>query len=297
MSGRTPSAAVQQSEPGRARRLALVLAFLMATVVGLLPTPAVAAEPQISRASLQQDGTHTVSHLVLGQGAVPSGFGEVEFYWPSDVPASPRASVVVMPGYTNDVADVAWMATRLASHGYVVMLTRPPLTFDYPAARAATFKAAVAYFPTSPLGAMVDPGRMAIWGYSMGGGAALEAASQLPQLKAVVGAFPWNLRTQWPSITSPTLVMVGSEDPVAIPGWFGDRMYSSLTGTSQKAEISFTTNDHRLIQHPDPRTSEMTLAWLGRYLLDDPRYDQFLCPGPAVGAGTGYSSYHSGCTQ
>ncbi len=106
-----------------------------------------------------------------------------------DAPAAARASgyplVVVSHGYSNDPAAMTWITENLASKGYVVAAIRhddPPITdrtkIGGPLLRRPLDIVFVVNSLRDSLGAqhLVDPSRLALIGYSMGGYGVLTAA-------------------------------------------------------------------------------------------------------------------------
>jgi predicted dienelactone hydrolase len=106
--------------------------------------------------------------------------------------------VIVSHGYGNDPVAMSWLTENLASKGYVVAAIRhgdPPITdrakFVQPALRRPLDIAFVARSLRRSLGeeGLIDPERVALVGYSMGGygvlaagGAALDPSSPLAKL-------------------------------------------------------------------------------------------------------------------
>ncbi len=166
----------------------------------------------------------------------------------------PFPLVVLSHGHSGTPQAMAWLAENLASKGYVVAgpyHRDPPLTdaaqFAVPLAwrpldQAFVARAlqAMARDPASDLAGMIDPDRLALVGYSMGGyGAVTLAAGGLdPQgvaaaaqtrgvprlvgLKAVAAISPWGgqaryavwSKEQLAAIRTPMMLIVGDRDDV-----------------------------------------------------------------------------------
>ncbi|GAB76994.1 cutinase [Austwickia chelonae] len=300
----------------RGRRAAVALGLSVALALGAITAPASAIEstvvqtpatsapdgktrlgtPAPTKESLRADGPYTVETQSMTGSQTPSGFAEAQFTWPVGVPDGPRPTVVLMPGFVGEPKTLNWLVKRLASHGYAVALIEPPTRIDGPAARAKALRTALPWLISeSPLAPRIDQKRVALFGFSMGGGGVIDTASApTVPVKAVVAAFPWNTRKTFPSLSAPTLVLAGQGDGVAVPEWFAIPIYKGITGTSDKAFAHVSNAHHTLVETPDPRISEMTMAWLGRFLLDDTRYNAFICPGPTTG--TDYHAYEANCS-
>ena len=122
-----------------------------------------------------------------------------------DAPPAGKAHplVVVSHGYSNAPAAMTWLTENLASKGYVVAAIRhddPAITdkakFGQPLARRPLDVAYVTQTLKTVLARehLIDPSRVALVGYSMGGYAVLTAAGATldptsPAMKMVPGAF------------------------------------------------------------------------------------------------------------
>jgi len=122
-----------------------------------------------------------------------------------DAPTAGKAHplVVVSHGYSNSPAEMTWLTENLASKGYVVAAIRhddPPITdksrFAQPLARRPLDIAYVTRTLENILGRekLIDPSRVALVGYSMGGYGVLTAAGATldptsPIITMVPGAF------------------------------------------------------------------------------------------------------------
>ncbi|WP_409485246.1 dienelactone hydrolase family protein [Arsenicicoccus dermatophilus] len=268
-------------------------------------TPGDAGAPDaalvVERVSLQGMGAHPVTAVALPADLTPAAVGGADYLFPADTGDRRLAAVTMMPGFADSRASVRWLAERLASHGLIVQLVDPASPVDPPVVRARAFaQAQELLLSASPVSGRVDPARTALWGYSMGGGGALQAASTLPALRAVVAVFPWHATPSFPTLTAPTLVVAGQADGVAVPAWYAQPIYASLTGSPDRAYAELAQARHPLPSHStDARLAEMSAAWLLTHLTDARPADGFLCPGPQVGVPVadtpGYSAYTATC--
>ncbi|GAA1391870.1 hypothetical protein [Luteococcus peritonei] len=249
--------------------------------------------------NLQGLGSHSWTTTTLSGAQTPAPLGGIDYLVPQGVDG-PLPVVTMVAGFSDTRQSVRWLAERLASHGLLVQLVDSVTPIDPPTARARALVSAQDFLLTgSPVRTLVDPSRTALWGYSMGGGGALEAAQQLPGLDAVVAVFPWDASPRFPRITAPTLVVSGERDAVAVPAWYADPAYASLT-MPDRAYAMVAQASHPLPSHStDPRLTELSVAWLVDHLVGSPAAHAWRCPGPQVGvpvAGTaGYAQWRATC--
>lgn len=225
--------------------------------------------------------------------ATGSGFGGGTIYYPTDTSQGRYGAVAVMPGWTETQSAISWYGPRLASQGFVVFTLEAISTNnDLPAARGDQLIAALNYLSTSStVASEVDPNRLAVMGHSMGGGATFEAASKDHALKAAVSLAGWDQTTNWSGNVTPELVVGCQNDNVAPVATYSIPFYNSLT--TSKAYLEIAGGDHFCPTSPNTTIAEYVLSWLKRFVDNDTRYSQFLCPPPAaVGA---ISNYMANC--
>ena len=287
----------------RQARVALAAAVLAtATAVGAAigaASPAQAANPfergpAPTTASIEATrGPYAVSQTTVSALSV-TGFGGGTVYYPTTTADGTFGAVVVSPGYTARQSSIAWMGPRLASQGFVVMTIDTNSVYDQPASRGTQLLAALDYLTQrSTVRTRIDATRLAVMGHSMGGGGTLEAAKTRPSLQAAIPLTAWNLDKTWPEVQTPTLVIGAQNDSIAPVSSHSIPFYNSLPGTLQKGYVEL-----RGASHFAPNTSNTTIAkysisWLKRFVDDDTRYTQFLCPTPATS--TAISQSRSTC--
>jgi pimeloyl-ACP methyl ester carboxylesterase len=143
--------------------------------------------------------------------------------------------------------------------------------------------------------ARIDRSRLALAGWSMGGGGSLEAARAHPEVKAVVPLAPWDLvNKNLSGVRSPALVIGGESDVVAPNAEHSIPFYNSV-GAPEKAFATIQNASHFFLTSDNPVQSRLMVSWLKRYVDDDARYTQFLCPGPNAGATGEVQEYRSTC--
>ena len=284
--------------PSRARRLLLTMAAATALTVGAGPAPAQAAEnpyergPAPTSAALDASrgpfavATENVSSLV-------SGFGGGVIYYPTSTTQGTFGAVAISPGYTASWSSISWLGPRIASHGFVVIGIETNSRFDQPSSRGNQLLAALDYLTrSSSVRSRIDATRLAVAGHSMGGGGSLEAARDRPSLQAAVPLAPWNTTKNWSDLRVPTLIIGGESDTVASVSAHSVPFYNSIPAAAEKAYLELNNASHFFPQTTNTPTGRQAVAWLKRFVDNDTRYDQFICPGPS---GLAIEEYRSTC--
>jgi dienelactone hydrolase len=274
--------------PARVRRTAgAVLALAAVLVTGI--TTAAHAEPAANPyergpaptvAALQAvQGPFAVEETVVAAADV-AGFGGATIYYPADTTTT-FGGIAVAPGFIAPRSTLAWLAARTASHGFVV-INIDTLDFrDGPAQRGRQLLAALDFLTTrSNVRDRVDAARLAVMGHSMGGGGTIEAANARPSLQAAVPLTPWHSTKSWPQVRVPTLILGAELDTTAPPAEHAELFYESMTAAPDKAYLELAGEDHRVPIRVDTTIGTYAVAWLKRFVDDDLRYDQFMCPAP-----------------
>ena len=256
----------------------------MATVAGVAPVDAVGFErgPNPTNASLEAtSGPFAVATTAVSDLST-SGFGAADIYYPTDTSQGTFGGVAVAPGFTATRSSMAWLARRVASHGFVVININTNSTFDQPASRGDQLLAALNYLTgSSSVRTRVDASRLAVMGHSMGGGGTLEAAKDRPTLKAAVPLTPWNTDKSWPEIRTPTMIFGAQSDTIASPASHAIPFYNSIPSTTEKAYLELRGASHFAPNSTNTTIGKYSVAWLKRFVDSDTRYEQFLCPQPA----------------
>jgi hypothetical protein len=261
---------------------ALVLAGLVAA-----PTPAGAQTGGFQRGpapganTLLSNGPFRTSQAnVSGFGA---GYNNVTICYPQDTSQGKFGGVVVMPGFLSLKLQMMWACNKIASHGFVVAVAETNTVLDFPGQRADQSQAIIRHLSGNGAPAAVrerlDTSRWASTGWSMGGGGALEVGSRNnPRVQAVVGWEPWDIGT-FVGMTVPTMIVGASNDLVAPAGTMAEPFYSSII-LAEKYYVEVSGQSHFVGSTDNTIQSAATIAWLKRWVDDDTRYDQFLCPAP-----------------
>ncbi|MFJ7527379.1 alpha/beta hydrolase [Streptomyces griseus] len=279
-----------RTRPSRSRTFTSLLTAAAATA-GLLMTALVpgaqAADNPYERGPAPTDasieasrGPYATSQSSVSSLAV-SGFGGGTIHYPTSTADGTFGAVVISPGFTAYESSIAWLGPRLASQGFVVFTIDTNTTLDQPDRRGRQLLAALDYLTQrSSVRTRVDASRLGVMGHSMGGGGSLEAAKSRTSLKAAIPLTGWNTDKTWPELRTPTLVVGADGDTVAPVATHSEPFYESLPGSLDKAYLEL-----RGASHFTPNTSNTTIAkysisWLKRFIDDDSRYEQFLCPLP-----------------
>lgn len=226
------------------------------------------ASSLVAAEDMPDSGPFAVDMITLTVKQTP-GFGGADIYVPQDSEGQKFPALTMIPGWGGQRKKISWMAPMLASHGFVVMVMDPVWNLDWPGRRsAAMIKALTFLTEKSPVAERVDADRLGIWGFSMGGGATLETATKLPNIKAAIVVAPWHTNKTFSKITQPTLVITGSKDTVAAPRVHGRRMFDSLKNAPERNYEELEGAEHTAAEKSDPRIAQLTLDWILRFLRE-----------------------------
>lgn len=228
-------------------------------------------------------GPFATSQTSVSSASV-SGFGGGTIYYPTDTSQGTFGAIAISPGYTARWSSLSWLGPRIASHGFVVIGIETNSVYDQPASRGRQLLAALDYLvedSSTTVRSRIDASRLAVAGHSMGGGGTLEAANDRPSLQAAVPLAPWNLTKSWSGIRVPTMIIGGESDTVAPVSSHSEPFYSSIPSSSEKAYLELNNASHFFPQTTNATMAKSMVAWLKRFVDDDTRYEQFLCPAPS----------------
>ena len=209
------------------------------------------------------------------------GFNQGTIYAPTDLSQGTFGAIAVSPGFVSPEAWISWYGPRLASQGFVVMTLETNGLLDVPAARGQQLLAALDYLTgESEVSDRIDSARLAVMGHSMGGGGTLEAADDRPGLQAAIPLAPWNTDYDWSGVRVPTMVMAADNDFIAPAGAMAESYFNNLTAAPEKAYLELNNAGHMTFNSPHTTIAKYAIAWMKRFVDDDVRYEQFLCPAP-----------------
>jgi predicted dienelactone hydrolase len=275
---------------------------LLSTTLVVSAAPATAATEYrrgpdpTSSSQLEANGPFAYATQTLTDAQTPSSFGAATIYYPTDTSQGTFGAIAISPGYTEKQSAISWLGPRLSSHGFVVLTLDTNSIYDQPTARATALLGALDYLTgSSSVKGEIDGTRTAVMGHSMGGGGTLEAEQQRPALKAGLPMAPWDSSvTNFSKVTTPTLVIGDQKDTIAPVNSHAKPFYASLPTTLPKAYAEMAGQTHNYTNTANKPTSRLAVAWMKRFLDNDSRYQQFLCPAP-VAPTSEFSAYQSTC--
>jgi alpha-beta hydrolase superfamily lysophospholipase len=222
-----------------------------------------------------------------------TGFGGGTIYYPTSTSAGTFGGLAISPGFTASQSSIAWLGPRLASQGFVVFTIDTNSRYDQPDSRGRQLQAALNYLTqSSSVRSRVDSSRLAVAGHSMGGGGTLAAANDNPALQAALPLQPWHTDKTWNGVRVPTMIIGAQNDSVASVTSHAEPFYNSIPATSEKAYLELRGASHFVSNSPDTTTAKYMISWLKRYVDNDTRYEQFICPPPS---GLAISEYRHTC--
>jgi dienelactone hydrolase len=274
-----------------------VAAVTLAVTAVVAPTAAGAQSnpfergPAPTATSVLGNGPYSISSANVGLGA--SGFGGGTIYYPTTTSDGTFGAVVIAPGFTAGSTSYLSLARRVASHGFVAFAIDTNSRFDFPDSRGRQILAALDYLTqSSTVRSRIDTSRLAASGHSMGGGGTLAAANSRSSLQAAVALQPWHSTKTWSRIQVPTMIIGAQTDTIASVASHSRPFYNSIPASSEKALAVLAGQGHFAgNSNPDWQGRQM-VSWLKRYVDDDTRYEQFLCPTPRAAQ---FSDYQDTC--
>jgi cutinase len=229
----------------------------------------------------------TTGPFAVATVSVPSsvaGFGGGTITYPTDTSQGTFGAFVFTPGFTATASNYPWVGPRIASQGFVTFVINTDSRFDNPSSRATQMQAALNYLVnTSSVANRIDRTRLAFSGHSMGGGGTLIATQSNTSIQAAVPLMPWNSSTtNFSGIRSPTMIIGAQNDTVAPVNQHSIPFYNSIPAASEKAYLELAGQGHNVGTTSNTTQSRFLITWMKRYVDNDTRYEQFICPPPAT---------------
>jgi dienelactone hydrolase len=238
-------------------------------------------------------GPYATAKVTVSRSSV-TGFGGGTIYYPTSTADGTFGAVAIAPGFTASQSAVAWLGPRLASQGFVIFTIDTTTTLDFPEARGTELLAALDYLTgSSSVKSRIDATRLGVMGHSMGGGGSLEAADDRPSLQAAIPLTGWDTRKSFATVKVPTLVVGAEDDTTAPVASHSIPFYTSIPAASEKAYLELAGATHSAPTSSNTTIAKYSISWLKRFIDNDTRYDQFLCPGPSITGAV--SDYRNTC--
>jgi alpha-beta hydrolase superfamily lysophospholipase len=226
-------------------------------------------------------GPFAVASVTVSRSSV-SGFGGGTVYYPTSTTEGTFGAVAISPGFTASQSSVSWLGPRLASQGFVVITIDTLSTLDQPASRGTQLLAALDYVRnTSSVRTRVDGTRLGVMGHSMGGGGSLAASRTRPAIQAAIPLTPWHSTKSWSTVTVPTMIIGAENDSVAPVSSHSEPFYTSMSAAQDKAYLELNNASHSAPTSANTTVARYSISWLKRFIDNDTRYEQFLCPAPS----------------
>jgi dienelactone hydrolase len=221
--------------------------------------------------------------------ASPDGYGSATVIYPTNTADGKFGLVGLAPGFISPPGFYAWLANRIASHGFVVISLGTKSLVDAPDTRGdelvAALKqvAALADGGNVPYAAVTDTSRQALMGHSAGGGGTLTAAqgNSNPAIKTALPMNPASTTSDFSGIKVPTLIMACEKDAIAPNKTYSAKYYPTLSASIDRAYLEVAAADHLCptvfakasVQNTVGKT---VISWLKRYVDEDRRYTPFI---------------------
>lgn len=273
-------------------RIRSVLCALSTSALLLAGAPALAS-PQVAANPYERGPAPTISSIEASRGPFAtasvtvsrssvSGFGGGTIYHPTSTAEGTFGAVAISPGFTASQSSVSWLGPRLASQGFVVITIDTLSTLDQPASRGTQLLAALDYVRnTSSVRTRVDGTRLGVMGHSMGGGGSLAASRTRPAIQAAIPLTPWHSTKSWSTVTVPTMIIGAENDSVAPVSSHSEPFYTSMSAVPDKAYLELNNASHSAPTSANTTVARYSISWLKRFIDNDTRYEQFLCPAPS----------------
>lgn len=240
-------------------------------------------------------GEYNVGSLTESDGIRNGpGYAGATIYYPTDA-TPPFTSIVIVPGYVSPQSSIQSWGPFLASHGIVTMTIGTNNFFDFPIDRKNALLDAINTLSEeniradSPLIGELDIERVAVGGWSMGGGGAQLAAAADTTIKAVVALCPWLETSQLAPADLdhpvPLLIFTGEQDGIAPPASHAYVHYDYTPESTNKLLFEIDNAGHSVANDPiggEEYVGKIALSWLQQYLIGDSCYCPLVLDAPPI---------------
>ena len=234
--------------------------------------------------------------LTVASKAIPrqlaNGFGGGTIHYPTNAgDCGLLGGIAVIPGYVSYEASIKWWGPRLASWGFVVITIDTNSIYDDPNSRATQLSAALDHIVSdSTVGAQIDSTRLGAIGWSMGGGGALQLATQRSDVRAIIPQTPYHDK-DYGIMDTPALFITCQNDRIASNKKYSSAFYNHAAGPKMKIEIKNGSHFCPSYRFNEILLSKPGIAWMHRYINGDTRFDKFLCNDESYGSSPRISAY------
>ena len=221
-----------------------------------------------------------------------NGFGGGTIHYPTNAgDCGLLGGIAVVPGYVSYESSIKWWGPRLASWGFVVITIDTNTIYDDPDSRATQLSAALDHIINdSTVGAQIDSNRLGAIGWSMGGGGALQLATERNAVRAIIPQTPYHDKS-YGNMDTPALFISCQNDRIASNNKYGNVFYNNASGPKMKIEIKNGSHFCPSYRFNEILLSKPGIAWMHRYINDDSRFDKFLCSKEDYGNSPRISGY------
>ena len=238
----------------------------------------------ITVASLTNPGPFAVATLTEADG-IRNGpqYAGATIYYPTNATA-PFSTIAIVPGFTAAPSSVEEWGPFYASHGIVAIIIGTNSPFDFPEARANALLDALQTIKqenartSSPLFGALDLNKLAVSGWSMGGGGAQRAAVLDNTIAGVVALCPFLTSPQL-NHQSPVLIFSGQVDPTAPPAQHADIHYNVTPSTTNKLLFEVANGNHSVANSPtggNGAVGKIALSWIKLFVEENDCYCSLL---------------------
>ena len=239
----------------------------------------------------RDNGPFTVASKAIPR-QLANGFGGGTIHYPTNAgDCGLLGGIAVIPGYVSYEASIKWWGPRLASWGFVVITIDTNSIYDDPNSRATQLSAALDHIVSdSTVGAQIDSTRLGAIGWSMGGGGALQLATQRSDVRAIIPQTPYHDK-DYGIMDTPALFITCQNDRIASNKKYSSPFYNHAAGPKMKIEIKNGSHFCPSYRFNEILLSKPGIAWMHRYINGDTRFDKFLCNNENYGNSPRISSY------
>lgn len=211
---------------------------------------------------------------------VEDRFGGGTVYYPDDDSGS-FGVIAAAPGLGADQTMLTWFGELLASHGFILLTMETLTTDDSPQERGSQMLQALDYLADdSEVADRADADNRGVLGHSMGGGGALVAAAEQPQISAVVSLTPYYSDDRdWSPLQAPTMIVGGEYDEITANDVHAEPLYEGLDNAEAKAYMNLH-GDHFVANSSSEIVAEQVTSWFKVFMDGDDEFLDFLCPAP-----------------